>query len=245
MKSLGIFVGGSKCNENCGYCAGKVHKKEEPDPGEVLNHEKLKAILEGNKDTLQSISLTSAGEPTLYPESVSNTLELIQGTGVKPARINLYTNGYGQNTEKMASNLFDWRNRGLTSVYLSLNPALRQMSVESLLGLSWSLAMRNFFVRFNLVLHKDTFPDYSVLTGLLDKMKRYKFPEKFEGITAWFPRDKDDKYDMESACPIPDIGNLEKEYPFLEIYDLKEDRYKDGEKMTLYPNGVLSDKWCS
>ena len=92
---LGIFVGTGQCNANCEHCAGTPHRKNAHKFDGEIDKELIEDVIRKCYSSgAKYISLTSSGEPTLSPGSVTKVLELIKNYEfVKYDKINLYTNG--------------------------------------------------------------------------------------------------------------------------------------------------------
>jgi sulfatase maturation enzyme AslB (radical SAM superfamily) len=122
--SVSALVGNGTCNANCAFCAGKyLRKQAQENPIYYKNLEaaiKLSARYGG-----WSLSLTSSGESTCDPESVSRALEVYQKCAQEGAyfpNVNLFTNGI-----LFADNDFckqypgRWKELGLTNIALSVH----------------------------------------------------------------------------------------------------------------------------
>ncbi len=244
MKNLGIFIGGSRCNLNCPYCAGETHRIKEIVDGEIINEESLRSILTEYGQYLESVTLTSAGEPLLYPKSIIKTLSLLKDYKVS-CKIKLYTNGKTLicPDKDLVDQFCIMHSLGLDELCVSITP---EMFHEDLLKkFPNSITAHVFEHRYNLVLHKDFIENAQMLNAVMEQVKENKV-ESFSKVVAWFPRNEEDEYDEFSSTKLTlfDIKNLKDKYPFLEIYGL-EDRYESGDKMTLFPDGSLLSSWCS
>ena len=117
VRSLGIFVGTSKCNANCSHCAGIIHRQYAEKIDGTPNLKRIREVLDYCVEkNLKSISISGSGEPILSTKSVTKVLQLIQ-TYNKRFKINLYTNGISLSKNRL--NLQKWKNLGLTHIYLS------------------------------------------------------------------------------------------------------------------------------
>jgi MoaA/NifB/PqqE/SkfB family radical SAM enzyme len=122
--SVSALVGNGNCNANCGFCAGKYLRPEaKPDKLYEKNLEasiKLSARYGG-----WSLSLTSAGEPTCDPSSLTRALEIYDKCAKQGAyfpNVNLFTNGilFGDK-EFCKEYLPKWRELGLNNVAISIH----------------------------------------------------------------------------------------------------------------------------
>ena len=97
LKSLSLFVGTGDCNGNCRHCAGRPLRKYAPKHDREID---LDLVYETMKECYclgaRSLSISSSGEPTLSPLSLTKLFELIKkvkNKGVEYSPINLYSNG--------------------------------------------------------------------------------------------------------------------------------------------------------
>lgn len=122
--SVSALVGSGACNGNCEFCAGKYLRPQAQDsPIYWKNLEaaiKLSARYGG-----WSLSLTSAGEPTVDPEAVTKAMEVYDRCAQQGAyfpNVNLFTNGilFGDR-EYCQKWLPLWKKLGLTNVAVSIH----------------------------------------------------------------------------------------------------------------------------
>lgn len=123
--SVSAVLGGPACNAKCPGCAGKVLR---PDAKKVQNpNQAPRNIVAASRLALNygawTLSLTSSGEPTLYPDAITDTLQTLKNEGVQWPYINLFTNGItiDENWGEMRPNLIKWKKLGLTSVVVSIH----------------------------------------------------------------------------------------------------------------------------
>jgi MoaA/NifB/PqqE/SkfB family radical SAM enzyme len=123
--SVSAVLGGPACNADCSGCAGKVLRDDIKKSGEY--NKAPRNIVAASRLALNygawTLSLTSSGEPTLYPEAITDTLETLKKEGVSWPFINLFTNGItiNEDWETMEANLLKWKELGLTSVVISIH----------------------------------------------------------------------------------------------------------------------------
>lgn len=124
--SVSVLTGNGACNANCDFCAGKYLRQDaKPNP----NYEKnLEASIKlSSKYGGWSLSLTSAGEPTVDPKAVTRALEIYQKCTKEGAffpNVNLFTNGILFANEKFCETYLNlWKSLGLTNIALSIHDA--------------------------------------------------------------------------------------------------------------------------
>ncbi len=119
IQTFSIVVGGNKCNANCPYCVSKLTGKLEcSDKFEKINMRNLhKALQFAKMSGVSTILLTGKGEPLLYPEHISQYLELIKDYGFP--FVELQTNGMLIPKMEEEGLLGKWYYLGLTTVSLS------------------------------------------------------------------------------------------------------------------------------
>lgn len=122
--SVSALVGDGSCNANCDFCAGKYLRpqaKEKPNYDKNLESAiKLSARYGG-----WSLSLTSSGEVTCDPCSLTKALEIYQKCAKEGAyfpNVNLFTNGILFADENFCREyLKSWKELGLTNVAISIH----------------------------------------------------------------------------------------------------------------------------
>jgi sulfatase maturation enzyme AslB (radical SAM superfamily) len=122
--SVSALVGNGTCNANCSFCAGKyLRPQAKENPNYYKNLEaaiKLSARYGG-----WSLSLTSSGEVTCDPDSLTKALEVYNkcaNQGAYFPNVNLFTNGILLGDENFCKEyLPKWRELGLTNVALSIH----------------------------------------------------------------------------------------------------------------------------
>lgn len=263
INSLSIFVGTGQCNANCAHCAGKIHRKYAPTEDDIINKNLIyKTIKKCHEQGARYLSISSSGEPTLSPLSITKTLKLVHESrkkGIEYSPINLYSNGIriGKDKDFCDAYLPLWKNYGLTTIYITIhdideNKNAKIYGVENYPSLEIILSRihgANLLMRANLVLSKrtiDTFKKFVSTINYLNKIGA-------DFISAWPIRGIDDKLDL-------DLSPLEKELDKMEdwvkrnqdhkcqVRLLREKSrilYQTSQKLTLFPDGTLSNTWCN
>ena len=118
IQTFSIVVGGKKCNAHCPYCVSKMTGDdglcEEAEEINVRNFHK--ACEFAKMSGVSTILLTGKGEPLLYPELITQYLEILQYYHFP--FIELHTNG--MEIDSLPGFLFEkWYKLGLTTISLS------------------------------------------------------------------------------------------------------------------------------
>jgi molybdenum cofactor biosynthesis enzyme MoaA len=223
---LGFMVANKRCNANCSFCAGKVHRTDTPPP-----FDRFIEILHDSPN-LREVTLSGAGEPMLHLPEVFHALNILRWYP-NVQKIKLYTNGTCSRQEQWdLDNLQRLRNSGLTHMHLSvhhLDPHRNRQSLQSstlainLFDFARRLALVELQGRVNCLLIKgliDTPEKLGVVRGLCDML----------GLecAAWGVRGTDDKREDWAKATFPDLV----------------DPVYDETKQTLFPDGTLRHDWC-
>lgn len=132
--SVSAVIGNGACNGNCAFCAGNYLRSQASDsPLYWKNYAsaiKLCARYGG-----WSLSLTSSGEPTCDPKSVTKALEIYSECAAQGAympNVNLFTNGILLgNAEWCDKWLPEWKCLGLTNIAVSIHSVNRWRQGEA------------------------------------------------------------------------------------------------------------------
>lgn len=263
LKSLGLFIGTGECNANCKDCAGKVHRKFASKQDGIVDYNLIwKTLTECYAKGARSLSLTSSGEPTLSPHAVSGVLELVNqcaGKGMKFSPVNLYSNGIriGEDEEFCEHFLPYWKSLGLNRIYVTVHDVDEKRNAElygiesyPLLGNIISKIHKNGLrMRANLVLRKGaifTLEDF--VRNVEDLMGL-----GVDSISAWPIRGMNDEVDLEKSPSKIELDKIEKWIQGYDKYvgkvkldvDGNRKQYYSGSKLTLFPDGTLTNKWCN
>jgi MoaA/NifB/PqqE/SkfB family radical SAM enzyme len=260
LKALGIFTGRGICNAHCKHCAGIPHRKFAPLIDGYINPN-LEFILKNcfNKGA-RSLSISSSGEPTLSPLSITNTLKLINkisNEGYLYTKIHLYSNGIiiGNDDKYCETFLPQWKEFGLDTIYLTIhnineleNAKVYNVdvypSIKTIINRTHKYGL---LVRANLVLGKKTIPTpndfFRTVTTLLEI--------GIDSISAWQIRDpKTDTIDQVNSLSITELETIsnwlnDKQYNNVKfITETNHNEAYQDSKLTLFPDGSLSANWC-
>lgn len=247
MRALGIFVGGPVCNAKCSMCAGVQHRKYAPIDGAVDDKRMIEVLEFASRNGAKYVSISSSGEPTLFPDSVKRTLDLI--SKYEFTQVNLYSNGIRIAKEPdFIKTLLEWKLLGLTNVYVTVHSADHETNKKGFGVVDYpeTIDIMNKIIsvglqsRFNVPLRKgftDTVQKLERIVSLADICK-------VSSISAWPVRGNDDKID-ELLSPSVDILDKMKNVKGVNLHwPIDQSQYDSAEKMTLFPDGSLRNNWC-
>lgn len=261
LKSLSLFIGTAECDARCKHCAGVPLRKYAPKKDGEIDFALIeKTVKECYAKGARYLSISSSGEPTLSPLSVTKVLAMIKGyeeDGMKFSPINLYSNGIriGEDESFCKEYLPLWKNLGLTTMYVTVHNIDEKKNAQvygiknypSLELVISRIHDADLNMRANIVLSKNTIGTFDEFRSTVE----YLFAKDVDRISAWPIRDMGDKVD---AMLSPDEKELDKmnewigTHPNYRVRLLREDSkvaYTTGQKLTLFPNGVLSNTWCN
>lgn len=132
--SVSVLVGSNDCNGNCKFCAAKDLRSQAQKNGDVPPNFDA-ALRLSSKYGGWSLSITSSGEPTLSPDSVTNTLKVmydLRKEGVSFPFVNLFTNGILIGDDDFcAKYLPKWKELGLTAIAISVHSIFENEQAEA------------------------------------------------------------------------------------------------------------------
>lgn len=122
IQTFSIVTGGSACNARCPFCISKMTPAEgiTPSAPEINWRNFHKACLLAKQCGVTTVMLTGKGEPTLYPEQISEYLDRLERHSFPI--VELQTNGIAiaKNLEEYKKHLKFWYQMGLTTVSISV-----------------------------------------------------------------------------------------------------------------------------
>lgn len=127
--SISAIVGNGRCNANCPHCAGRYLRQcaeNHLSPQDEFHYNRTleTAIKLCARYGGWSLSLTSSGEPSSDPESVTRALQVYDKCAKQGAylpNINLFTNGINFGNKDFCDVYLPvWRSLGLTNVAISI-----------------------------------------------------------------------------------------------------------------------------
>lgn len=257
VNSLSLFVGTGQCNANCKHCAGRPLRVYAPKKDGEDNEARIsKAIESCYMKGAMRLSLSSSGEPTLSPTSVTKALLLTYAhKDFHFDPINLYSNGIRIGEDKAFADKYLrlWKGLGLTTVYITVHSIdlaenARHYGVRSyppLETIVYRLRQHGLSIRANIILSKEMISDLRTFSEAATFLKEIGFNH----IAAWPIRNDDDVVDANLAPDQKVLDEIEEKWrgvPWVRVHGEKtRTEYSSGKKLTLFQNGALSSSWCS
>ncbi len=263
LKSLSLFVGTGQCNAHCVHCAGRAHRKYAPTEDGIIDQDLIyDTIKKCYGWGARSLSISSSGEPTLSPLSITTVLQLVHGCkteGIEYSPINLYSNGIriGKDKEFCNTYLPRWRDYGLTTIYVTMHDVDEEKNARiygvdnypDLEGVISRIHHAGLLTRGNLVLSQKTIDTFEKFVSTVD----YLTEIGVDGISAWPVRGMDDKINSELSPLESELDKMEEWVEQNQDYGIRvmllreksKILYQTGQKLTLFPDGTLSNTWCN
>ena len=262
IDSFSIFVGTGDCNANCPHCAGRIHRKSAPKRDGIIDERLItKTIRTCCERGARYLSISGSGEPTLSPQSVTKVLEIVhrcKKEGIEFSPINLYSNGIriGKDKPFTEKYLANWKNLGLTTVYITVHDIDEKRNAEiygvpnypSLKTILSRIHGAGLLVRANLVLSKNTVDTANKFSLTINYLKELGV----DAVSAWSVKNADDKIDKKLSPPSTTMDEIEEwvEKNTESKFKIRLLREKIGcacqsKKLTLFPDGTLTNTWCN
>lgn len=253
LHNIALFVGTNRCNAKCAHCAGLILRKDMPKEDKISDENRFREVLRyAYERGSRALSLTSAGETTLAPNAITRTLEIAGEFGYE--KIKLYTNGIliGKSEKFEKYYLPLWRLKGLTDIYLTIHSTSRKKNANIFNIKSYPdlniivnrIHKVGLKIRANIVLSKNNISNLDKFSQLVVNLKNYGF----DNIAAWPVRDENDNYDIVNAPSIDEIEKMRKwasnDTSIVVQTEEHHKMYENKEKLGLFPNGNISNKWC-
>lgn len=260
LKSLSLFVGTDYCNANCNHCAGVPIRGNAPKEDGIIDENLIyKTIKECYALGARSMSISSAGEPTLSPISVTKTLGLIKKSDLEFKPINLYSNGIRIGNDKDFCDEFlpSWKSLDLATFYITVHDVdekenARIYGIKKYPSLDLILSRihdANLLMRANLVLSKNNIGTFEKFVSTVDSLKEIGV----DYISAWPIRNLKDEVDKKLSPLEVELDKMEnwarenqgQKFKINLLMGRDRKVYETGQKLTLFPNGILSNAWCN
>jgi molybdenum cofactor biosynthesis enzyme MoaA len=263
LTSVSLFVGTGACNAKCAHCAGLIHRPFAPKKDGVVDEARIVEVLRDCYERgARYLSLSSSGEPTLSPKSVTKTLEIVSalsGEGISFSPINLYTNGIRIGEDKTFAERFLplWRGLGLTTLYVTVHSinleknakvygVQKYPELQIVFSRIYSAGLK---IRANVVLSRTTICTFDEFARIVS----YLEIAGVDSISAWPVRGQDDQVDTTLAPPEEEMEMMkewvnqrpDKKCPVRLLWEKSPITHDDKKKLTLFPNDVLSSTWCT
>jgi molybdenum cofactor biosynthesis enzyme MoaA len=258
LDSLSIFVGTGQCNAKCAHCAGLHLRKYAPKVDGELDEELIAGTMAACYEKgARSLTITGCGEPTCSPKAVTKALELAFLLRPSFEKINLYTNGIllGTNSEFCWEYLPLWKALGLTGIRLTLHSTDEETNAyyfgvpkyPPVYRIVDRIHRANLKVRVNLLLNGGAIPTCKEFSKVVRYLQDFLH---VESIASWPLRDADDNVDVKALPPADELIKMREwieanpvyRVRFLENEKAHEQSY--SRKLTLFPDGTLSNAWC-
>lgn len=177
INTFSVVVGTSACNAKCPFCVSAMTGQVAKNNNEKINWRNfLVAARLAKHAGVTTAMLTGKGEPTLFPEDISEYICQISAVSGAPL-IELQTNGIILSTALADANLKSWYGYGLTTIAVSVvscdqeeNAAIYGGKHYDLSALIKKLHGIGFSVRLSVILLKDNC-DYSFFNKMIDFAK--------------------------------------------------------------------------
>lgn len=191
--SVSAVIGNGSCNGNCKFCSGKYLRKQALSNNLEYWKNYESAIKLCARYGGWSLSLTSSGEPTCDPQSVTRALEIYHKCAQQGAyfpNVNLFTNGILLGDKNFANTYLPrWKGLGLTNIAVSIHSVDNGKQAEAY-GIKRYPDFRNIFsnikdygigVRCTLLLRKGEVDCASKYQESVEKLASYGI----DNITSW------------------------------------------------------------
>jgi molybdenum cofactor biosynthesis enzyme MoaA len=254
LSSLALFVGTGACNARCSHCAGLIHRRYAPRrDGEVEEDIVRETLASCYARGARSLSLSSSGEPTLSPISVTKVLGIAHNlAGMAYSPINLYSNGIRIGEDKVFCEQYlpRWRGLGLSTIYVTVHDTDERRNAEVYGVRSYPpfadvigrIHDAGLTMRANLLLGKTTICTLDSFVASVTRLREIGA----DSISAWPLRDINDRLDYDSLPEeLPQMWMWAAENGVRLLAEESHDMYASGKKLTLFPDGTLSGNWCS
>lgn len=118
FKMLSLVTGTNACICKCPFCVScEVMNKENMIQPEINFRNLNIACNLANRSNVDTVMITSRGEPLLFPEQISQYLNAIKKYNFP--FVELQTNGILLESDKLNNYLIEWYNNGLTTITIS------------------------------------------------------------------------------------------------------------------------------
>lgn len=244
IQTFTIVAGTSACNASCPYCISRMTPKQgvnfRLEPSNWLNFDKACRLAQMNNVT--TVLLTGKGEPSLYPDQITEFLERMKKFDFP--LIEIQTNGlvFGREWEKYEPHLKKWRQLGLNTIAFSIvhyekkrnkeiyTPASEYIDLENTISKLHGLG---FSIRLSCIMLKGFIDDVKEVKKLIDFSKQNKV-EQLTIRSVAVPKQSED----EQVYSWTKKHIITKE----QLLDISEFLEKKGNKlMTLDHGGIVYD----
>lgn len=121
FKMFSVIVGSEACIASCPFCVSGVKPDNENLKEVNINWRNLKIASNlANRSGIDTVMLTSRGEPTLFPEQISEYLKHLKEFNFPFIELQSNCIPIALNKEKYEKYLKEWYNNGLTTITISV-----------------------------------------------------------------------------------------------------------------------------
>ena len=121
FKMFSVIVGTEACIANCPFCVSGVTPNCENMKEPKINWRNLDIACNlANRSDIDTVMLTSRGEPTLFPDQISDYLKHLKPYGFPFVELQSNCIPLAQNHKKYDSYLKQWYEDGLTTITISV-----------------------------------------------------------------------------------------------------------------------------
>lgn len=118
FKLFSVVVGSEACIAKCPFCVSCETPNKENLKEIIINERNLKIAANlANRSNIDTVMLTSRGEPLLFPEQITKYLKILKEFNFP--FIELQTNGILLSNDKYFNYLKEWYDLGLTTIAIS------------------------------------------------------------------------------------------------------------------------------
>ncbi|MBR5370302.1 MAG: radical SAM protein [Bacilli bacterium] len=135
FKMFSVVVGSPACIANCPFCVSRETPNKDNLKDYEINFRNLKIAANlANRSNVDTVMLTSRGEPLLFPDQISNYLKELKEFNFP--FIELQTNGIllQKEQEKYDKYLKEWYKNGLTTITISVVSHKKEINQKNYLG---------------------------------------------------------------------------------------------------------------
>jgi MoaA/NifB/PqqE/SkfB family radical SAM enzyme len=184
--------------------------------------------------------------------------DMLRKEGADYPSVHLYTNGIrvGKDEAFARRYLPLWKSLGLETLYVTVHDVdpvrnariygvKKYPDLETIVRRIHAAGLK---VRANMVLAKTTTHTLEVFVHMVTELQSIGF----DAVTAWPIRGDDDRIDRSLAPPEVELMRMSSwtqrhtrpHAPVRLLLDSDRMAYESGQKLTLFPNGTVSNKWC-
>ena len=121
FKMFSVIVGTECCIASCPFCVSGIKPNKENLEEPKINWRNLKIAANlANRSDIDTVMLTSRGEPTLFPEQITEYLKHLKEFNFPFIELQSNCIPISLNKEKYEKYLKEWYDNGLTTITISV-----------------------------------------------------------------------------------------------------------------------------